>query len=67
MSKLSELKNKDTNRTKVLAWLAHIKEADPLCIGEVINECKANPEARTYYLMRYEQDVLDQNLIENAA
>ena len=70
MSKLKQLKNNDTERVKVLAWLAHIKEFDQRCIDEVIDQCKADPEARAYYLMRYEQDVLKMpqlHLVDNAA
>lgn len=67
MSKLSQLKNKDTDRAKVLAWLAHINETDQRCIAEVMEACTNDPEARKYYLMKYEQDVLEQHLIENAA
>lgn len=63
MSKLNQLKNNDSDRMKVLAWLKHIKEDDQRCVDEVINDCKANPEARAYYLMRYEQDVREQHLV----
>jgi len=55
------------DRQKVLAWLDFIKEVNQCCIDEVINECKVNPEARAYYLMRYRQDVLELHLVENAA
>lgn len=70
MSKLSELKNKDTDRSKVLAWLAHIGEKDQRCIDEVIEQCRTDSNARAYYVKRHNEDVIGAphlHLIENAA
>lgn len=47
--------SKLTDRQKITAWLAGIRapkdEAD-----EVLELCKADPEARAYYLKRHTQD-----------
>lgn len=59
-----------TDREKVLAWLAYIKETDQRCIDEVIEICKADPEARAYYVSRHDEDVMGApvlHLVENAA
>lgn len=61
-----------TDRAKVLAWLSHIGETGERCITEVIESCIKDPEARKYYLSRYDEDVLNiyqpqLNLVENAA
>lgn len=59
-----------TDREKVLAWLAYIKEDDQRCIGEVIETCKADPEARAYFVSRHDEDILGVpvlHLVENAA
>jgi hypothetical protein len=58
MSKLNQLKNNDSDRMKVLAWLAHIKETDQRCIDEVIEQCKGDPWARQYFVKRHDEDVL---------
>lgn len=39
-----------TDREKVLAWLASIKETDPAMIAFVIGQCVNDKEARAYYL-----------------
>lgn len=44
-----------TERQKVLAWLASIGETDQACIDEVIDQCKNDPEARAYYVFRYNE------------
>lgn len=31
-------------------WLDHINENDPACRGEVLDACKADPEARKDYI-----------------
>lgn len=36
----------------ILAWLASIGETDPATIGDVIGRCRADADARGYYLMR---------------
>jgi len=59
-----------TDRQKVMAWLASIKEDGQRCIDEVIEDCKVNPEARAYYVSRHDEDVLGipkLHLVENAA
>ncbi len=42
-----------TDREMVLAWLASINETDQLCVNEVIEQCKNDPEARKYYVEKY--------------
>ena len=59
-----------TDREKVLAWLAHIKETDQVIIDDVIHHCKTDPEARAYFIRRHNEDVLGApvlHLVENAA
>lgn len=59
-----------TDRAKVLAWLAHIGETDQRCIDEVMAQCKADTEARAYYVSRYNEDVMGTPqllLVDNAA
>lgn len=41
-----------TDRQKVLDWLARIGETDEACINEVLEQCKTDPDARRYYVMR---------------
>lgn len=36
----------------IRAWLAHIEEADPAIITEVLNRCRADAEARSYFIRR---------------
>lgn len=59
-----------TNREKVYAWLNHINETDQTIIDEVIDHCRADAGARTYYVRRYDEDVIGWpviHLVENAA
>lgn len=44
-----------TDRQKVLDWLASIGETDQACIDEVLEQCKTDPDARKYYVMRSEE------------
>jgi hypothetical protein len=55
MTKLSQLKNADTDRAKVNKWLDSIGEVDPYCRAEVLEQCKDDPDARAYYVSRYEE------------
>lgn len=55
MSKLAELKNRDTDRAKINAWLDSIGETDQFCRDEVLDQCKADKGARAYYVGRYEE------------
>lgn len=55
MITLSGLKNQMSDREKVLKWLEAINETDPECINEVIEQCASDPQARAYYVGRYEQ------------
>ena len=41
-----------TEQTAVLTWLAHIGEADPALIEQVVNKCRRNVDARAYFLAR---------------
>lgn len=55
MSKLEQLKTRDTDRAKINAWLKSIgapqDEAD-----EVISNCAADRECRAYYVMRHDTE-----------
>jgi hypothetical protein len=42
----------DAEGARVRAWLASIGETDPATIGEVLDRCEADSEARTYFLGR---------------
>lgn len=53
---LKELKAADTDRAKVNKWLDSIGEFDEECRAEVLAQCKDDPEARAYYLGRFEND-----------
>ena len=55
MSKLNQLKTRDTDKSKINAWLDKIGETDQACRDEVIELCKNNTEARAYYVSRYER------------
>lgn len=41
--------------TAIRAWLAHIEEADVDIIAEVLNQCRADVDARAYFLRRAEE------------
>lgn len=56
MSKLSELKTRDTDRNKVNLWLDHINEHDEPTRAEVLNQCAKDKDARAYFVGRYEID-----------
>lgn len=36
----------------IRAWLAFIGEADPVTVGEVLDKCRTDPEARDYFVRR---------------
>lgn len=38
--------------TAIRAWLAHIEETDMAIIAEILNQCRADQEARVYFLRR---------------
>lgn len=42
----------DADEAAILSWLARIGETDPVTIGEVIDRCRADNEARQYFLKR---------------
>ncbi len=56
MNKLAELKNRETDRAKVISWLASIGETDQRCIDEVLEHCKKDQEARAYYVSRHDEE-----------
>lgn len=56
MSKLAELKTRETDRQKVELWLDHINEHDPACREEVLANCKADKECRAYFVKRFTED-----------
>lgn len=45
----------DVEESAIREWLAHIEEADPEIIAEVLDKCRANPEATAYFLQRAEE------------
>jgi hypothetical protein len=58
MSKLSQLKNSDTDRSKINKWLDKINEKDQAIRDEVLDNCAKDIESRKYYVKRYEQDCI---------
>lgn len=56
MSKLSQLKNAETDREKINKWLDKIGERDQAIRDEVLYNCAKDIEARRYYVKRFEQD-----------
>lgn len=56
MTKLSQLKNVDTDREKVSKWLDFIGETDVTCRNEVMEQCKKDLDARKYFVKRFELD-----------
>lgn len=38
--------------TAIRAWLAHIGESDPATITDVLDKCRADPDARGYFIGR---------------
>jgi hypothetical protein len=53
MSAIKRLKE-NSDRAKVNAWLDKIGEHEDACRAEVLEQCKNDPEARAYYVGRYE-------------
>ncbi len=41
--------------TAIRAWLAHIDETDPAITAEVMDKCRTDAGARTYFLLRAEE------------
>ena len=41
--------------TAIRAWLSHIEETDAAIIAEVLSQCRADAEARAYFLRRAEE------------
>ena len=39
----------------IRAWLAHIEETDSDIIAEVLDKCRADPQARDYFIRRAEE------------
>ena len=48
-----ELSTED--ESSIRAWLAHIEETDPDIIAELLDQCRADSEARRYFLQRAEE------------
>ena len=42
----------DHDEAHILDWLSRIGETDPVTIGEVIDRCRSDQEARTYFTGR---------------
>lgn len=43
------------DETAIRAWLAHIEESDPVTIADMLAQCAADPDARTYCLKQARQ------------
>jgi hypothetical protein len=41
--------------SSIRAWLTHIEETDPDIIAELLNKCRADSDARRYFLQRAEE------------
>ena len=52
-----------TDRQKVEKWLDHINERDPACREEVLKNCKADLDARAYYVRRYTEDQAELEMV----
>jgi len=50
MSKLADLKTRDTDRQKVEAWLDFINEHCPATRAEVLEYCAKDQSARAYFV-----------------
>ena len=48
----------DADEQRILAWLDHIGESDPVTIGEVIDRCRSDASARRYFIDRAQADDL---------
>lgn len=46
----------DADEQRILAWLDHIGESDPVTIGEVVDRCRSDACARRYFLDRAQAD-----------
>lgn len=44
-------------KTRLLAWLAHIEETDPAVIEEILARCDGDMDARAYFLERAGREV----------
>jgi len=52
--RLSDLKKGLSDRAKVEQWLDHILEFDPACRNEILEACRNDPEARRFYVAKFE-------------
>jgi len=58
VSRLSELKTRDTDRKKISDWLDRIGESDEQIRDEVMDACTADLEARKYYVAMAKGELL---------
>lgn len=56
MSKLAELKTRDTDCNKIETWLNFIGETDAVIRCEIIDGCRKDIETRKYFVKRYTED-----------
>ncbi len=54
MNKLKELKNRGSERAKILAWLDSINAPQDE-VDEVIEMCRTDIECRKYYVGKYDE------------
>ena len=57
MSKLAELKSRDTDRQAINDWLDRIGENDQACRDEVLEYCKNDPDARRFYVQKAKGEI----------
>lgn len=58
---MAENPQKQSDRQKVLEWLASIGETDPVIIAEVIESCSNDIESRRYFVGRHQKIVKNDN------
>ena len=54
----SVMKLSSDEKSRILAWLAHIEEADLVIIHEILEMCRADLKHRQYFLKRSEEVLL---------
>lgn len=52
---LAELKQWQSDREKILAWLKRIEETDPALIDETLTNCECDPEVRAFFVAKFHE------------
>ena len=50
------MENELTSREKINLWLDSINETDKECRDEVLEHCRIDKEARSFYVQKYEEN-----------